>query len=153
MFSDAQVTYLRGLVADMRDVGYLYYLAYQQNNSYSSNDYDLIVYFSKDEIFADDLYTYTVMRDSVKYSIRTGNSYSSSSDQSARVSVETVELAKVNLKIPVYCHVSTNSIYLSGSVRQPDLIPEVHSYETQSAICIVLCVVLLATCFFKFFRR
>lgn len=152
MFSDTQTTYLRGLVTDMRDQGYLYYLAYQQYNSgYSNNDPDLIVYFSKDEIFADSLYKYTIMRDSVKYSVRTGNAYSS--DQLQRVQVETVELAQIDLSVPIYNHISTNATFLTGSVRQPDLIPEVKGYETTGAICLVLCAFLLFSSFIHLFRR
>lgn len=152
MFSDAQVTYLRGLVSDMRDEGYLYYLAYQQyNSSYNSYDPDLIVYFSKDEIFADGLYTYTIMRDSVKYSVRTSNA--SSNNQYERVQVENVELAKVDLSVPVYSHVSTNSTFLNMSVIQPDLCPEVKSYETQGAMCLILCAFLCFSCFVHLFRR
>ena len=152
MFSDAQTTYLRGLVTDLRAEGYLYYLAFQQYNSgYSNNAPDLIVYFSKDEIYADGLYTYTIMRDSLKYSVRTGNAYSS--DQSERVQVETVELAQINLSVPSYNHISTNATFLTGSVRQPDLLPEVKSYETSGAMCLVLCVTLLFSAFIHLFRR
>ena len=49
-FSTTQIDVLEALVARMRAEGYTYYLAHQNLLTGVNNDYDLIVYFSKDEI-------------------------------------------------------------------------------------------------------
>lgn len=149
MFSTAQLDLLNGLVSCMRDQGYLYYLAYT-NVSSTSNDYDMFVYFSKDEIFATDMYRYTVMSGSLKYSIRSGNAYSSTLYD--RFTVSDVELAEIGITVPSYCHVSTNATFTSSSV-QPNYCLEVKQNETLGGVCFLLCVSLFVCCFFKLFRR
>lgn len=151
MFSDAQLNLISGYVSEMRDMGYLYYLAYNQTNTSSADQPDLIIYFSKDEIFGKSLYSYTVPSDSLKYSFRTGNPYSS--NYSARVSVERVDSIEIGLAVPVYSHVSTNAKFLTSTEIQPNLAVEVKSNETQGGILFIFCVFIFLYAFIHFFRR
>lgn len=151
-FSTAQLDILEPLVADMRDRGYEYYLCHQNIMSNTSNDFDLIIYFSKDEIFGTGLYTYTVPSGSVCYYIRSGNA-SSYNNTGIRFSVdENVDLI-LNYEVENYNHISTNATFMSQAAIQPDLCLEVQQYETQGGILFTLCVFLLLFSFFKLFRR
>lgn len=150
-FSTAQLDILNPLVADMRDLGYEYYLARQNILTGNNYDYDMIVFFSKEEIFGTDLYTYTIPKGSVCYYIRSVNAYQSA--QSVRMSVEDNVDLILNYEVPSYCHISTNATFLSLTAIQPDLCMEVQQYETQGGILFVLCVFLLFITFTKLFRR
>jgi len=135
MLSTTQLEYLRPLVAKMREEGYLYYLAYgvySFDYSSSYNNPDLIVYFSKEEIFGKSMYSYTIPSNSLKYSVKTGNA--SSNYQTQRVEVSTISSIQIGMNIPVYSHVSTNATFLSLTEVQPDMCLEVKSNETQGAI-------------------
>lgn len=49
MFSTAQLDMINGLVAPMRDEGYLYYVAITDNLRTTNTEPDLYIYFSKEE--------------------------------------------------------------------------------------------------------
>ena len=151
-FSTAQLDILEPLVADMRDRGYIYYLAHQNVISSTSNDFDMIVYFSKEEIFGTGLYTYTIPSGSVCYHIRSGNA-SSYNNTGIRLTVDENVSLVINYEVENYNHISTNATFMSESVIQPDLCLEVNQYETQGGILFTLCVFLLFTAFIKLFRR
>ena len=151
MFSTAQLDLMKGYVSSMREAGYLYYLAYNQTNMSSSDSPDLIIYFSKEEIFGKSMYSYTIPSDSLKYSFKTGNPYSSNLTQ--RVTVDTVDTIEIGLSVPVYSHVSTNAMFLSLTEIQPDLCLGVKSNETQGGILFVFCIFVFFYAFVHFFRR
>lgn len=151
-FSTAQLDILEPLVADMRDRGFEYYLCHQNLLSDTSNDFDMIVYFSKDEIFGTGMYTYTIPSGSVAYYIRSGNA-SSYNNQGIRINVDDQINVIVNYEIPIYNHISTNATFMSQTAIQPDLCLEVQQYETQGGILFTLCVFLLFFSFTKLFRR
>lgn len=151
-FSTAQLDILEPLVADMRDMGYEYYLCHQNLMSDTANDFDMIVYFSKDTIYGTGMYTYTIPTGSVAYYIRSGNA-SSYGNQGIRMSVDDNIDIIVNYEVPIYCHISTNATFMSQTSIQPDYCMEVHQYETQGGILFTLCVFLLLFSFFKLFRR
>ncbi len=151
MFSTSQLDFMRPLIADMRKQGYLYYLAHQNQLSGVMNDYDVIIYFSKEEIFATDMYTYTIPRDSLKYSLRTGNA--SNNYTSPRISISKVGTNQTAMSIASYQHISTNATFTTTGYIQPDLFPEVSNYETNGGILFVLCVFLLVYSFIHLFRR
>lgn len=151
MFSTTQMDVMRPLIADMRKDGYLYYLAHSNQLSGVSNDYDVIIYFSKDEIFATDMYTYTVPRDSLKYSLKTGNA--STNNTSSRITITKVGTNQTAMNIPSYQHISTNATFTSTGYIQPDLFLEVQNYETNGGILFVLCAFLLVYSFIHLFRR
>lgn len=149
MFSTAQMDLMRPLVADMRDEGYLYYLAYQNYSSSNSNTYDIYMIFSKDQIIAADMYIYNIPSDSIKYSIRSGNSYTN--NLTPRIVVDELHEASI-VVVDDYLHISTNAEFLT-SVVQPDLFLEVKQYETQGSLLFIVCVFLCLFSFFKLFRR
>ncbi len=151
-FSTAQLDILEALVSDMRDMGYEYYLCHQNILSDTTNDFDMIVYFSKDTIYGTNMYTYTIPTGSVAYYIRSGNA-SNYGNQGIRMSVDDQVDIIVNYEIPIYAHISTNATFMSQTAIQPDLCMEVQQYETQGGILFTLCVFLLLFSFFKLFRR
>lgn len=150
-FSTAQLDILEPLVADMRDRGYEYYLCHQNLLSSTSNDFDLIVYFSKEEIFGTGLYTYTIPSGSVAYFIRSGNA--SSYNNELRMYVDDQIDLIIGYEVPNYCHISTNATFMSETQIQPDYCLEVQQYETQGGILFTVCVFLLFFAFTKLFRR
>lgn len=150
-FSTTQLDIIEPLVADMRDRGYEYYLCHQNLLSETSNDFDLIIYFSKDQIFGTGLYTYTIPSGSVAYYIRSGNASNYSND--LRVYVDDLVDLVIGYEVPYYCHISTNATFMSESQIQPDLCLEVQQYEMQGGILFTLCVFLLFFAFIKLFRR
>lgn len=152
MFSTTQIDMINGLSAPMRAEGYVYYLAYTDNNKTNSSDPDLYIYFSKEEIFGTDLNSYFIPSDSKFYSIRTSNS-SSYNNTGARITVSDVELAE-NISVDDLEFISTNASFTSISEVQPDFtVGEVTQYETQGALLFVVCVFLCFFAFTKLFRR
>lgn len=149
MFSTAQMDIMRPLVAEMRDQGYLYYLAYQNYSSSSSGDFDIYMIFSKESITAADMYIYNVPGNSIKYSIRSGNAYTN--NLTPRLVTETLSSSST-VVIREYQHISTNAAFTT-SIVQPDLFLEVKQYETQGSLLFIVCVFLCLFSFFKLFRR
>ena len=148
MFSTAQLDYIKSTVAVMRNEGYKYYLAYQ-DNSYSSGTPDLYIIFSKTEIFANDLYSYFIPNNSVRYAVRTYNS----TNYGQRVTVSDLINGIVTFNIDGYNHISTNATFTSLTAHQPDYCTEVYQYETLGAVCIFISIMFLLSCFWRFFRR
>lgn len=152
MFSTAQIDMINGLVAPMRDEGYLYYIAITDNTRSTSSDPDLYIYFSKEEIFATDLLQYHIPRGSVMYSIRTSNG-SSYNSTGPRVSVSDLEVSS-DLTVDELEFVSTNATFIDLVSVQPDYtVGEVGQYETLGALLFVVCTFLLFFAFTKLFRR
>ena len=152
MFSTAQIDMINGLVAPMRDAGYLYYIAFTDNTRSNSSDPDLYIYFSQEEIFSTDLLQYHIPNNSKLYSIRTSNG-SSYNNTGARLSVSNVELGK-EITIDQLEFVSTNATFTAISEVQPDYtITEVGQYETQGGLLFTLSVFLFLFGFLKLFRR
>lgn len=152
MFSTAQLDMINGLVAPMRDEGYLYYVAYTDNVRTDSQDPDLYIYFSKSEIFAEGLLDYHIPNNSKLYSIRTSNG-STYNNTGARMSVSDVELSR-DITVEQIEFVSTNATFTEVSVLQPDYtVGEVGQYEIQGGMLFTLCVFLLFFAFTKLFRR
>lgn len=148
-FSTTQIDVLEALVARMRAEGYTYYLCHQNLLTGVSNDYDLIVYFSKEEIFAETGYRYSIPSDSLCYRIRSGNASTYNND--ARMTVETISRQEF-VDVSNALHISTNATFFTTEI-QPDYCLEVSQYETQGGILFTLCVFLLLFSFFKLFRR
>lgn len=152
MFSTAQLDMINGLVAPMRDEGYLYYVAITDNLRTTNTEPDLYIYFSKEEIFATDLLQYHIPNNSVLYSIRTSNG-SSYNNTGARIEVSDVELSR-ELTVDEVEFVSTNATFTELVPVQPDFtVEEVGQYETQGALLFVVCTFLLLFAFTKLFRR
>lgn len=152
MFSTAQIDMINGLVAPMRNEGYLYYLAVTDNTRSTSSDPDLYIYFSKEEIFATDLLSYHIPNNTKLYSIRTsnGSTYNSTGE---RINVTDIELSS-NIVVDELEFVSTNADFTEVSVVQPDYtITEVGQYETQGGLLFTLSVFLFLFGFLKLFRR
>ena len=148
-FSTTQIDVLEALVARMRAEGYTHYLCYQNLLTGVSNDYDMIVYFSKSEITGETGYKYFVPADSLCYRIRSGNASTYNND--VRMTVESQKLGKT-VDISDALHISTNAVFLTTEI-QPDYCLEVHQYETQGGILFTLSVFLLLFAFLKLFRR
>lgn len=149
MFSTAQMDLMRPLIQQMRDSGYLSYLAWQNYSSSTSNDFDVFIIFSKAPITAADMYIYNIPGDSIKYSIRSGNAYSS--NLTPRIVTESLA-APSTVVVNAHQHISTNAEFTT-SIIQPDLFPEVKQYEMQGSLLLVVCVFLCLFSFFKLFRR
>lgn len=153
MFSTNQLDVIRGYAASMSAQGYKYYLAHQQITN-SNSQPDIIMYFSKSEIFATSLYRYTIPAHSMKYEIVSGNYYSSSSSNVARVEASEVDTVEVGLTVPQYLHVSTNATFTESQTIQPNYaLSEVQTYETNSGILFIGCVFIFLYSFLKLFRR
>lgn len=148
-FSTTQIDLLEALVARMRAEGYTYYLCHQNLNTGISNDPDMIVYFSKEEITGQTGYKYSVSADSLCYRIRSGNA--STNYNTNRYYYESVS-KDTTVNIEESIHISTNAVFLTTQI-QPDYCLEVHQYETQGGILFTLCVFLLLYSFLKLFRR
>lgn len=150
MFSNAQMQIMQPLIYQMRDQGYLYYIAYQNYLTSISDDYDLFIIFSKDEIMANNMYSYTIPSGSVKYSIRSGNA--SSNRQTQRILTNEIR-TDISLSIEDYQHVSTNAIF-STAVIQPDLFStEVKQVEAETGVLFFTIVLVFVIAFTKLFRR
>lgn len=153
MFSTAQIEYVKSLVPTMRKNGYDYYIAYTDTVRDSSNPVDLYILFSKDEITANSLYSYSVPAGSVTYRLITNNaSSSSSSNKDPRVSVST--FTGNSLNVDSFEHVYSNAKY-SGYSLQPDITKgnEVQLNATLQACSIVVTCALLFSVFLSFFKR
>ncbi len=153
MFSTVQLDMINGLVATMRKEGYLHYLAISDNYRASGYSYepDLYIYFSKEEITCDDMYSYYIPPNAIKYSIRTGNG--SNSNTGERLQSDVLQLGQ-NIDIELNEFVSTNAKVTEFQFVQPDFTVEgVGQYETQGALLFVVCTFLLLFAFSKFFRR
>ena len=148
-FSTTQIDVLEALVARMRAEGYTYYLCHQNLFSGVSNDYDMIVYFSKEEITGETGYKYSVPADSLRYRIRSGNASTYNND--VRMTVEDIVKSET-VDVSEALHISTNAVFLTTEI-QPDYCLEVHQYETQGGILFTLSVFLLLYAFLKLFRR
>lgn len=148
-FSTTQIDVLEALVTRMRAEGYTYYLCHQNLNTGVSNDPDLIVYFSKEEITGETGYKYFVPADSLCYRIRSGNA--STYNNEDRMTVENLDRGEI-VDVSEAFHISTNAVFLTTEI-QPDYCLEVHQYETQGGILFTLSVFLLLFAFLKLFRR
>lgn len=149
MFSVAQMDIMRPLVAQMRDKGYLYYVAWGNVLSSTTNDYDIYMIFAEDPITANTMYTYAIPDGSIKYSIRSGNAYSNQT--AARITTSVI--GATTLTINDYQHCSTNAEF-GTAVIQPDLFfTEVQGYETQGGTLFMLIVFLFVFAFVHLFRR
>ncbi|HIU35414.1 MAG TPA: hypothetical protein IAC53_02240, partial [Candidatus Fimenecus excrementigallinarum] len=123
MFNEAQQTIIEALVPTMRKEGYTYYVAYTYTNTSSwsddSNQPDLYLVFSREEITASSAYRFSVPAGSVRYICRSDN-YSRYDD-----SVNSPRIASESfsgwLSINVYEHVYTNASF-TGSTLQPDVL-------------------------------
>ena len=151
MFNEAQQTVIETLVSTMRKEGYTYYVAYTYTNTSSwsddSNQPDLYLVFSREEITASSAYRFSVPAGSVRYICRSDN-YSRYDDSvnSPRIASE---LFSGLLSINVYEHVFTNASF-SGSTLQPDILKgERTQGEYFSGIGIVLVAFLCFICFWK----
>lgn len=153
MFSTAQLDMINGLTGRMRQEGYFYYLAISDNYRSTGYSYepDLYIYFSKEEIICNDMYSYYIPVNCIKYSIRTSNA--SSSNTGERISSEVLELGQ-NIDVDYNEFISTNASLTEFAFVQPDFtVGEVGQYETQGALLFVVCTFLLLFAFSKFFRR
>ena len=119
MFSTNQTSYIDSFLATYAAKEFKYYIAYTDTSTSYYNTYpDLYIIFSKEEIIAQDGYTYALPADSVQLAIRTGNySSNSSADNSDRV-VQTV-LQEQTLTVDEYEHIYTNATF-EGYALQPD---------------------------------
>lgn len=149
MFSTAQTDYVKSLVPTLRKAGYDYYLAYTDNERTTGSP-DLYIIFSKDEIIANNLYSYSIPEYSVRYAITTSN-YSSNYSGS-RISVSS--LAGTSINIDSFEHIYSNARYSSYSL-QPDITKgnEVQLNATLQACSIVVTCALLFSVFLSFFKR
>ncbi len=148
-FSTTQIDVLEALVARMRAEGYTYYLCHQNLLTGVNNDYDLIVYFSKEEITGETGYKYLVPSDSLCYRIRSGNASTYNND--VRMTVDNLDRGEI-VDVSEAFHISTNAVFLTSEI-QPDYCLEVHQYETQGGMLFIMCVFLLLYVFLKLFRR
>lgn len=152
MFSTAQLDMINGLVAPMRDEGYIYYVAFTDNTRSTNSDPDLYIYFSQEEIFAPGMLQYDIPNHSKLYSIKTSNS-SYNNNTGARIEVSDVEVGRI-ITVDEVEFVSTNATFTEISVIQPDYtVGEVGQYEMQGGMLFIMCVFLLFFAFTKFFRR
>ncbi len=152
MFSTAQLDMINGLVGSMRAEGYLYYLAVTDNVRSDNTEPDLYIYFSKEEIYANDLLSYHIPNNSKLYSIRSSNG-STYNNTGERIYVSDIELSDTVLVDEIE-FVSTNAAFTEVSVIQPDYtITEVGQYETQGGLLFTLSVFLFLFGFLKLFRR
>lgn len=119
LFSTNQTSYIDSFLATYAAKEFKYYIAYTDTSTSYYNTYpDLYIIFSKEEIIAQDGYTYALPADSVQLAIRTGNySSNSSADNSDRV-VQTV-LQEQTLTVDEYEHIYTNATF-EGYALQPD---------------------------------
>lgn len=122
MFSTAQQAYIEALLPTYAKEGYKYYVVYSNtntNSSYNSTTYpDLYAVFSKEEITAEDGYTYVIPNDSILVTVRTGN-YSSSNNAVNTDRVTVNNYAAQTLSINEYEHIYTNAEFEAYSL-QPD---------------------------------
>ena len=150
MFSTAQLDIMRSLVAQMRDKGYTYYLAVQNSASSVTNDYDMFIYFSDQEITSLSQYLYTLPSSTIKYSIRSGNA--SSTNKTNRVDVSFLS-AETDLQVDTWQFISTNAEFLTGMIVPDYTFTEVHNLETNALSSFMLVCVVMLVCIFQMFRR
>lgn len=148
-FSTTQIDVLEALVARLRAEGYTYYLCHQNLLTGVSNDYDMIVYFSKEQITGETGYEYSVPKDSLCYRIRSGNASTYNND--VRMTVEALNESST-VDVLESLHISTNAVFMTTEI-QPDYCLEVHQYEAQGGILFLVSVFLLFYAFLKLFRR
>lgn len=148
-FSTTQIDVLEALVARMRAEEYSYYLCHQNLLTGTNNDYDMIIYFSKDQITGETGYKYSVPADSLCYRIRSGNA--STYNNEDRMTVENLTQSST-VDISEAFHISTNAVFMTSEI-QPDYCLEVHQYEAQGGILFIVSVFLLFYTFLKLFRR
>lgn len=134
MFSTNEIELFKGYTLQMRDKGYTNYLIYEENGSY--RDYYYLVY-SKDNITASNLYSYTVQPGSVQYKIPNWTE-----DEEI-----TVTSFSGNINISSNYNCLTNAEFSSYMV-QPELpIEEVQINENLTAFALVaLCACFVALC-------
>ena len=151
MFSTAQTDVLTSLIPVMRRQGYKYYIAYTNTSTSSgwgtSAIVDMYVVFSKDEIVANNQYSYSVPAGSVRYAIRTANYSMSDSGVNTERLVSSAFSGTVSVN--VYEHVYTNATFSSSAV-QPDILYSAEGgylYESSVSLNILTACLLLFIAF------
>lgn len=139
MFSANEIELFKGYTLQMRDKGYTNYLIYEANGSY--RDYYYLIY-SKDNITASNLYSYTVQPGSVRYKIPNWTE-----DEDI-----TITSVSGNINISSNYNCLTNAEFSSYMV-QPELpIEEVQINENLTAFALVACCAFCVALVMRMFR-
>lgn len=151
MFSAVQESFLKSLIHTMKEKGYPYYLVHTSRRD-DSNQPDLYVYFSKEDIKGNGLYSYTISN-GVRYAVNSSNY--SDRYQAQRISVGGIG-SKV-VVVPSYEHVYTNADFGIDSVSvQPDITlqegGELRAAQTDNFLLLVLLLTVVMLFIFRWRR-
>lgn len=151
MFTAVEMDYVAGLVEQMRGQGYLYYIARTVTDSGSR--FDLECVFSKDEIMANGMTSFSVPADSVLYQIDStgytiGGSYNQQSG--SRVVVRSYSGS--------YSFADTEFGYSNATFEGGTVLPDLRRREGQTsesnqAVVLLLGLSVLLFVFALWFRR
>lgn len=112
MFSTTQLDLIAPLVQSKINDGYDYYVVFSNTNlnTYNYNNYnwrDLTFYFSKEPIYFNGMYSFSVVDGTEKYDVISRNVSNNDSDNKEnRILIDTVD--DMNVNIPMYEFVMTN---------------------------------------------
>lgn len=116
--SDVQ-NYLKSLIKTYSEQGYYNYLAHSYTRRYNEQEYNLVVYLSKDDITNSSLYTFNVSGDSLVLYLNTSSYYDS---EYPAIKVQKYNGGRVD--ISNYETVLTNSTSTAVTVQQVDIMQE-----------------------------
>ena len=151
-FSTNQLNYINSvmstLIAENPDV---FYVAYTDTST-STGDADLYIAVSDESISTTNGYTFSISAGSYKlYSIITGNYSSYQGNNNQRVTVST--RSSSTLTVDVYEHISTNAMYTTETILQPDYINSIGGYTNVQNQTALTAVLLLFTFFCTVLKR
>lgn len=158
MFNTAQLELIKAHVPQMRQQGYLYYLAVDaryMGPDVEIGNADTIFIYSKDPIYYSDFYTFSFSGDIVMYWMNSASA--SSYNTSERITVYNIpqdQAAEMGSMFSDFLWISTNAITQSTAQIHPDVTyMEVRNNETTGGLLFVVCIILFFYAFIKLFRR
>jgi len=145
MFSAIQTEYIRAQAETMRAQGYPYYLAVTQYRANTTSP-DMLMYFSKNPITAQNMYAYTINTGLI-YQIN--SSAYSTTNTGPRFTVGTV--GNTTLSFSTYEFIYTNATWGTAAIStQPDIMLQGRNQINAAGI---ISFVLLIALFFALFSR
>ena len=147
MLPTQEQQYLKSLIDTYKSKGYDYYLLHTKyNSSYRDDGYDFVIYFSKENIFANSSNNFTVYN-AVMLQIDTNvkseyndDSIFSISSFDGTVSVNQAEHIYTNAKLLYY----TNEILINPDLTLGGSINYNYVIQNQSFLFIIICGLLIA---------
>ncbi len=164
MFSTAQLEIIRSHVPQMREQGYLYYLAVdlRYNNGSVPDDVSLYIFYSNDPIVYNRDYEFDIPGDCVGYAFNTDSvsNYNNGPRMYNEFFLNGAANDVIDLVQEDYLFYSTNAIpgenasfYGATMVPVDFVYSEVKQNDTSSGLLFIACVFIFFYSFLKLFRR